>query len=181
MKTGIFTPKEALTEHQTSPKLANALLDVLPMNKPVIDFGCGRGEYLANLEKYRYKVEGYEGQPLADSPKFIKKADITIPIETKFKGSVMCLEVMEHIPLELQDAALDNLLAACTGRLIISWAVKGQGGCGHVNEQNADYVVPLIEAKGYALNVGIGSMLRSVAGRELWWFKESIYVFDKVK
>lgn len=181
MKTGIFTPKEALTEHQTSPKLANALLDVLPMNKPVIDFGCGRGEYLANLEKYRYKVEGYEGQPLADSPKFIKKADITIPIETKFKGSVLCLEVMEHIPSELTEVAMSNLINACTGRLILSWAIKGQGGCGHVNEQDSDYVVPLIESKGFKYNVGISSMLRSVAGRELWWFKNSIYVFDKTK
>ena len=178
---GIFTSEQAKNEHKTSFKLARKLTKVLPANRKVIDFGCGTGEYLKRLANVRFKVQGYEGQPLPDAPDFIKKQDITKPIKPLPRGSVLCLEVMEHIPKKLESAVLNNIDRACTGRLVLSWGVVGQGGCGHVNEQNANYVIPTIESMGFELNRQLSEELRAVAGTELPWFGNSIYVFDRVK
>jgi SAM-dependent methyltransferase len=178
-QNGIFTPEQAKSEHKTSFKLARKLTKVLPANKMVIDFGCGTGEYIKRLANVRFKVKGYEGQPLPDAPNFIKKQDITKPIKNLPKGSVLCLEVMEHIPAKLESAVLKNIDRACTGRLVLSWGVVGQGGCGHVNEQNSNYVIPTIEALGFELNRALSEELRAVAGVELSWFGNSIYVFDR--
>jgi 2-polyprenyl-3-methyl-5-hydroxy-6-metoxy-1,4-benzoquinol methylase len=177
--TGIFTPKQAETEHRTSYRLAKKLSEVLPANKDVIDFGCGGGEYLKRLANFRYRVHGYEGQPPKDSPSFVKRQDITKKIEGLPNGSVLCFEVMEHIPKELESAALSNISEACNGRLILSWAVNGQGGCGHVNEQDSHYVIPTIEKLGFKWNKTMTEELRGTAGADLWWFKNSIYVFDR--
>jgi 2-polyprenyl-3-methyl-5-hydroxy-6-metoxy-1,4-benzoquinol methylase len=180
--TGIFTLKQAMTEHQTSPRLAKALGVILPANKHVNDFGCGRGEYIRHLHSLGFKVTGYEGtEDMAElvGTDLVKQADITQPIKAK-AGSVICLEVLEHIEPELEFAAINNLVYACNGRLVLSWAVEGQGGCGHVNERNEDYVILRIERAGFVLNVEVSEKLRTEAGKDLWWFRKSIYVFDKV-
>lgn len=180
---GIFTPQQAKKEHKHSPRLANELAKVLPLNHHVYDFGCGRGDYIKKLQQLGFRVTGYEGtEGMSKLTGFelIKQADITKPIKTK-KGSVICLEVLEHIEPELTDAAISNLVNACSGRMVLSWAVVGQGGCGHVNEQNATHVIPRIEQEGFELNESLSKQLREVAGADLWWFKGSIYVFDKIK
>ena len=59
----------------------------------------------------------------------------------------------------------------------MSWALKGQGGDGHVNEQNEDYVLDLFNELGMTYHQDISKMLRDVA--QLGWFKKTIYVFSK--
>lgn len=181
---GIFTPKEARTEHKFSPRLANALLTVIPANRPVYDFGCGKGDYIRHLEQQGMRVFGYEGTPdMAELVGWngIKQADITEPINVKKQGTVLCLEVLEHIEPEFTDSAISNLVNACSGRMVVSWALKGQGGCGHVNEQNEEWVIERFEREGFVLNGLASERLRKAGGSDLWWFKKSIYVFDKVK
>lgn len=183
MKTGIFTLDEAKIEHHSSTRLAHQLTTVLPPNIPVIDYGCGKGTYIAHLSENGYECTGYEGTPEIDkvadfSPIIV--ADLTKPLGERPKGSVICLEVAEHIDAKYEDVLLDNITENCTGKLIISWAVVGQGGCGHVNEQNAHYVIPTIEKRGFKFNAYQSERLRTFAGADLWWFKKSIYVFDKV-
>lgn len=182
--TGIFTPEQAKVEHKTSPKLAKALSLAIPLNRHVIDFGCGRGEYIKYLHQQGCRVTGYEGtEGMAEMTGFskIKQADITNPIKTKNRGTVLCLEVLEHIPSEFTDVVIENLVSACAGRLIMSWAVKGQGGCGHVNEQDAEWVLGRFAKEGFTPNLAVSERLRKAGGSELWWFKKSIYVFDKIK
>ncbi len=183
MKTGIFTLDEAKIEHHSSTRLAHQLTTVLPPNIPVIDYGCGKGTYIKHLSENGYECTGYEGTPEIDkvadfSPIIV--ADLTKPLGERPSGSVICLEVAEHIDAKYEGVLLDNITENCTGKLIISWAVVGQGGCGHVNEQNAHYVIPTIEKRGFKFNAGQSEKLRTFAGADLWWFKKSIYVFDKV-
>jgi len=180
-ENGIFTKEQSEKEHKTSYRLARRLPNVLPANKMVIDLGCGNGEYIKRLKNFRYKVQGYEGQPLKDAPEFIKKQDITKQIKGVKRGSVLCLEVMEHIPAKLEKKVLANIKNACNGRLILSWGIEGQGGCGHVNERNANYVIPTIEKLGFSFKQDLSQELRDIAGADLPWFKNSIYVFDKTK
>ena len=183
MKTGIFTLDEAKIEHHSSTRLAHQLTTILPPNIPVIDYGCGKGTYIKHLSENGYECTGYEGTPEIDkvadfSPIIV--ADLTKPLGERPSGSVICLEVAEHIDAKYEGVLLDNITENCTGKLIISWAVVGQGGCGHVNEQNAHYVIPTIEKRGFKFNADQSERLRIYAGADLWWFKKSIYVFDKV-
>lgn len=183
--TGIFTLKEAKTEHRFSSRLAKELIRILPINRYVTDFGCGRGQYLSVLADHGFKCMGIEGADgIKEVAAFdnIRKHDLTKPIKFKVKeGTSICLEVLEHIPEEFEDIAIENVVSTCTGRLILSWAVEGQGGCGHVNERNADYVIDRIEQEGFAYEPNLSTILRDKAGSELWWFKKSIYVFDRVR
>ena len=112
----------------------------------------------------------------------IRIHDLSKPIKFKLKqGTSICLEVLEHIPEEFEDIAIENVTKSCTGKLILSWALEGQGGCGHVNERNSDYVIDRIEKEGFKYKPNLSNVLRDKAGSELWWFRKSIYVFDRVK
>ena len=62
--------------------------------------------------------------------------------------------------------------------IIISWAVKGQGGHHHVNCQNADYVIPLFQNMGYQYNKQQSEKIRKTAN--LKHFRKTIYVFERV-
>lgn len=181
MSNGIFTTEQAKVEHQTSPRLARELAKVIPSNRNVIDYGCGKGEYLQHLSTMGFKCFGYEGTDLGDLAvyKKIRKCDLTKAIGERPSGTVICLEVAEHIPPKFEDIFIKNITENCEGRLIVSWAIVGQGGCGHLNEQNAAYVIAKFEALGFELNRTVSEQLRTAAGRDLWWFKNSIYVFDK--
>lgn len=182
MNTGIFTIDQAKIEHHSSARLAFQLTTILPKNVPVIDYGCGKGTYIKYLSERGYNCTGFEGTPdireVADFNGIIQ-ADLTKPLGERPSGSVICLEAAEHIGAEFESVLLDNITQNCTGKLVISWAVKGQGGCGHVNEQNSHYVIPAIEARGFAYNRMQSQRLRTYAGADLWWFRKSIYVFDR--
>lgn len=179
----IFTFEDAQTQHKHSPRLARALRFGLQKEHPVIDFGCGKGYYISELAKHKFQVIGLEGTSDINKIAFHKtivQADISNPVTVGVKGSVICLEVIEHIAKEKEQQVLENLDKHCNGKLIISWAVKGQGGHGHVNEQDAGYVIPTIENIGYTYNKIQTEQLRMEGGKDLWWFKKSIYVFDKI-
>lgn len=181
---GIFTEEQAKTEHQHSPRLAKALRGILDPKLPVSDFGCGRGEYIRHLKNFGQTVMGYEGTlSLFDAAVPVLTYDISHPMaEGDIKGHVLCLEVIEHIEKSREKTVIENLKQSVSddGLLIISWAVEGQGGCGHINERNPDYVIPRIEKEGFKLNASLTDELRREAGADLWWFKKSIYVFQKV-
>lgn len=179
----IFTFEDAQTQHKHSKRLSMALAFGLPKKQTVIDFGCGQGYYISELAKRNFEVYGLEGTQDIEKISFYKpiiQADISQPIELIEYGSVICLEVIEHIPKEKEQQVLENLHNHCSGKLIISWAVKGQGGHGHVNEQDASYVIATIEKMGYTYNRIQTDQLRMEGGKDLWWFKKSIYVFDKI-
>lgn len=176
--TGIWNIEEAKVEHAFDKKLAIELTKILPKEEKVVDLGCGRGDYLSLLQFNGFDCVGYEGTPdiksIASFP-FINQADLSKEIETE-KGTVLCFEVSEHIPKEYEDVFLRNVVNASTGLIIISWAVKGQGGHGHVNEQDAGYVINKFKELGYWFNDGYSKHLRLFSS--LWWFKKSIYAFE---
>jgi tryptophanyl-tRNA synthetase len=44
---------------------------------------------------------------------------------------------------------IDNICTSSTKYLIISWAIEGQGGDGHVNCRNNDYVINEISKRNF--------------------------------
>lgn len=189
MNHEIWTLEQAEMYHRFSPKLAQAIRDFLfheTQTLFIVDYGCGFGEYLKHLDNsFRcYGIEGTKG--ISDHPNAyssIIEADLSQNFGySLFKDktlSVISLEVAEHIYPDKESVFIDNITRYCSEYLILSWALEGQGGVGHHNERNAEYVIPTIEARGFTFLPEPTQVLRDAGGSELSWFQNSIYVFKK--
>jgi hypothetical protein len=178
----IWSLEDAKKEHKHDASLSAALSKLIPSNKTVIDFGCGKGSYLRDLSKTHKKLVGVEGtkgiEQIADySP--IRCLDLSKPIQMRERGTILCLEVAEHLLPEQEAMLLDNIDRHCNGLLVLSWALPKQGGHGHNNERDAQYVISTLTDRGYTFDDKATGMLRDSAS--LWWFKKSIYVFNRKK
>jgi cyclopropane fatty-acyl-phospholipid synthase-like methyltransferase len=102
-------------------------------------------------------------------------------VPTKFDEPfdwAMSLEVGEHLPQQFEDIFIYNLHNNNKRGIVLSWAIKGQGGHGHVNEQNTDYIKSKICDLGYLNDIKIENKLRQDSS--LFWFKNTIMVFRKM-
>tara|TARA_R110000796_G_scaffold7932_3_gene26672 strand:+ start:1868 stop:2770 length:903 start_codon:yes stop_codon:yes gene_type:complete len=180
-----YTPKSDIKSGTMSPhKIDNGLMDALPQmfeeNSTVVDFGCGNADYAKHLHNNGFKVEAYDGNP--NTPEMTDGLGKVLDLSKEFDlgktfDYVVSLEVAEHIPKKFQDVYVNNLIKHTDSYLIMSWALDGQGGDGHVNEQNEDYVLNLFDKLGMTYHEDISQILRDVA--KLGWFKKTIYVFTK--
>lgn len=176
-----FWNHELEENHTFSEELAEWISNYLPKEKLVYDFGCGNGKYLEYLKNKGFKnLIGYEGQvPKNKIFDNIIEQDLTKEFKVN-PNNVICLEVGEHIPTEYQDKFLNNLCHACDDILILSWAIRGQTGCGHVNCLNYDEIVPCIEKRNFKLLENESLKVRSIIGNICDWFKNTLYVFKKI-
>lgn len=170
------------TTHCYDPSLAKALLDFLKNEdtNSVVDFGCGLGDYTKFFNNNGLNTKGFDGNP--DTPSLTNNTcdimDLSEPnkLDTKFDWA-LCLEVGEHIPKEYESIFVKNLDYHNLNGIILSWAVIGQSGDGHVNCQNNDYVKELFNNLGYTSDDYTEFLLRTYS--TLPWFKNTIMVFRK--
>ena len=204
MNTEIFTDAEC-KEHVHSIKLGALIKDwfggpdLLPERPrvseaakrkvkglgPVLDFGCGNGSYLEYLAAYPFPrligVDGTHSMTDADGlfgPEYVQW-DLAHPLWLGVKGNVMSIEVAEHLHAQHHDTYLDTLSRHCTGKLVLTWAVRGQGGLRHVSERNQTEVVPYVERWGFKFLAEESNRWRAEAGQDLSWFGKSIYLFQR--
>ncbi len=187
MINSIWTLDTAKHAHETSEVLLNAIPQILTNDRPVIDLGCGVGAYIHELDKQGFSVIGVEGTPGINDislHKGIIQGDLTDPtFNLNKKGHVISLEVAEHIYPEHEQTYVDNLLKHLDGALIVSWAVRGQGGTGHVNEKNVDEVIRLFTDRGLRYDNYTTTVLRSLfftngtVVRNCQWFAFSLLIF----
>lgn len=170
--------------HCFDPSLANALTRFFKLEKArsIVDFGCGKADYVKNFLRNDLSCEGYDGNP--DTPKLskglAKVADLSAPFDLGKKYDwVISLEVGEHLPKQFERTFIENLDRHCKKGIVLSWAVKGQGGFGHFNEQNNDYIKNIMTQYGYANDIDAENTLRKSS--KLWWFKSTVMVFRKNK
>jgi cyclopropane fatty-acyl-phospholipid synthase-like methyltransferase len=150
--------------------------------KTVVDFGCGLGDYAKAFKADGYKVEAYDGNPNTQTLTngIGKVLDLSKPFYLGKKFDVvLSLEVGEHIPKEFEEQFIDNITKHAKKHLIISWAVVGQGGDGHVNCANNDYIIWQIVDRGFKHNGKDSQTIRDSATNASW-FSYTIMVFDKV-
>lgn len=180
--TGIWSEDEKIF-HVDSIDLLNSLKEHLNNQKPVYDFGCGTGFYLKELSKcgFNGKLIGFEGTSVPKAENVIfEVTDLSSPMENILDpGQILSFEVGEHIPKEFEQSFIDNITRFCDSRLIISWAVPGQIGLGHVNCQSNDYIINEINKRGFIYNISISNDIRNRAHNTTPWFKDTIMVFDK--
>ena len=180
-ESGIWTLEAAKKRHRFDKQLAHVIGRAY---KPalVADVGCGNGAYCKFLsEEYGWKIHGYEGtQDIASLGIYddIMILDLSVRRYVDIPYDlVICLEVGEHIPQKYEQAFLDNLADFTTKDLVMSWAIPGQGGFGHFNEQLNGYIIYWLEKRGLKLDMERSAILRKYA--TLKWFKETLMVFSK--
>lgn len=183
---GYWSADTAHNHHIHSPELANWIADWLDnkidKNTPIYDYGCGLGNYLQYLYSRGYiNLIGYEGDPPKNKVwQNIIKQDLTIPFEISSKGVCIFLEVAEHIPSELCEIAVQNVTNACDKYLILSWAIRGQPGFGHINCLDNYEVIEKIEKLGFKFLQEDSTSARSVITDTTPWFKNTILIFEKL-
>jgi len=178
--TGIWSKEEAEEHHAFSKKLAELLIGQLNLSLPIIDFGCGNGAYVDYLkDKGANDIIGYDGTEFEHE--LIKQHDLTKPLKLKEKAQIICLEVGEHIPSKYEKVLLDTLTKNSSGIIILSWAIPGQGGLGHVNEQTNRHVIVEMRNRQYGLDGEATTKLREgMKTDKLWWFANTLMVFKKL-
>lgn len=186
-KTGFWedmTINDINIEHAFDINLCNDIKIFLKdeNTKSVVDLGCGLGKYTNELKKIVQTCDGFDGNPstkeLTNGECDILDLSKTHVFDNKYDW-VLSLEVGEHIPKEYENIFIDNLCNNCINGIIISWAIEGQPGAGHVNCQNNEYIIDKIESKGFEYDLIASENLRH--GSSLWWFKKTIMIFRKVK
>jgi hypothetical protein len=154
-------------------------LNTIFNSSTVLDLGCGPGYYTKHFLDHGIESKGYDGNP--NTPTISKGlcgvADLTQIHNFDKRDWVLSLEVGEHIPKEYEDIFIQNLINHSKIGIVLSWAVPGQPGDGHVNCQSNDYVISLMNKHGYSLDLNNTLQLREAA--ELWWFKNTLMVFRK--
>lgn len=181
-KNGFWEGKQAESQHIHDKTLSLALINFFKNEKidNVCDFGCGMGNYVKDLKKNNLKAMGFDGNP--NTPELTnnecKVLDLSKPIKFDIPFTwVMSLEVGEHLPKQFEDIFINNLHNNNKNGIVLSWAIKGQGGHGHYNEQNNDYIKKKICKLGYINDLEIENKLRESS--TLKWFKNTIMVFRR--
>lgn len=172
-KTGIFKKHK----YKFDEKLAKSIFGQFdPID--VVDLGCGNGKYCNFWKNLGWNIQGYEGNKNVVDGGLVKYMDLSKEqkIEKKY-DLVICLEVGEHIPKEYETVFIDNLDKFTKNTLLLSWAVIGQKGKGHVNCKDNDEVISIFEKMGFMYDEKTSMLLRKNA--TLTWFHNTIMVFNR--
>lgn len=145
----------------------------------VADLGCGMGYYVAFLRSNGFTATGIDGCPSTAEVTMgtCQWGDLSEPADLAFHDAVISLEVGEHIPRSYEDAFLRNIASCAKHTIILSWAIPGQGGHGHINERSNTYIEEKMSSLGFIREPIREEILRKQAG--LWWFQKSLMVFSR--
>lgn len=162
--------------------LADSIVSFLKEKKikNLIDFGCSTGYYLEHISKNISDIKLIGVEPNVSHRKNkhfdnILEHDLAHPFNIGYKGTIICLEVLEHIPKKFESIAIENIKNHCDGFLFLSWAIIGQGGYGHHNEKNLKDVINLFTKQKFSLLERETQACRDKA--VLPWLKNNLLVF----
>jgi len=178
-KTGYWSSQQRET-HVTCNELKLYLLNYYKKHnvKKVLDLGCGKGEYIKFLKKYNINAIGVDN---CDICKDIEIHDLTKPYYNH-SDYVQTFEVGEHIPKKYESIFIQNICNNAQKGIIMSWALPGQGGDGHINEKSTNYIIKEIEKYGFKLNKEKTNEIRQNINISptFIYFRHNLLIFDKV-
>lgn len=180
--TGYWTGPNVSAHHAVDPGLAKWIAGYLDKGRLVRDLGCGTGGYLKVLADAGFTaLVGYDGEvPRQRLFGNVQQCDLTAKHDWVCPNDAIFLEVAEHVPAQYESVLLDNVAGAvgAYGRLVMSWAVRGQAGHGHVNCRNNSEVIPLMAERGFELD-GAATEAARKSVTTLPWFKNTLLVFRR--
>lgn len=172
------------SKHHHDNRLCEYLISIFREKqvKNVLDLGCGSGLYAKKFIDNNIACSCYDGHP--DTKQITNGICETIDLSQEISlgntyDCVMSLEVGEHIPKIYENNFINNIVKHSHNFIIISWAIPGQPGDGHINCQNNKYIIDNIQEKNWHFNQSITNSLRRESS--LWWFKNTLMFFQKTK
>jgi len=169
--------------HITSNVLQKKLLKFYKKNgvKKIIDFGCGDCSYVKFLRKNGIDAYGIDQNNNMIGEKYYLHQDLTNNLDLNCEYA-QSFEVGEHIPLEKMDIFIDNICRSAKKGVIISWAVEGQGGDGHINERNNDFIIKQFRKRKFVLDKKACSFFKNdYYGNNFLYFPLSMMVFKNTQ
>ena len=155
----------------------------------LVDIGAGIGQYGSIFRKLAPMIawKGYDGAGNVETftqgnVKWIDVTDSDLDTIDSVADWVISLEVGEHIPPSKTQTFLNLLHRHNKKGIILSWAIMGQGGHGHINEKSNDEVIKLVTSMGYYQNEWTDKFTaetRKIAHYP--WFHNSFLVFLRKK
>lgn len=175
---GIWTSTDETKTHLVDLKICQWLVDFFRKENRIVDLGCGNGGYTKYLIDNGFYCEGYDGSPLTPdiTNGLCRILDLSEPIDIGKFDVCLCLEVGEHIPQEYEQTFIDNICNSSKRYIILSWAIEGQPGYGHVNCKNNEYIIDQICSRGFRFVKENTNWIRRVS--ELPWFKDTLIFFE---
>lgn len=179
---GIWDFGTAASEHCFDQALANFIVGYFDPPTSTLDLGCGRASYLRAFHDAGWeRLLGVDGTPgiaqLAHFPHIVEHDlcnRLTLPRAYEL---VVCLEVGEHIPVEYEKCLLDNIVRHARRDILLSWAIEGQKGPGHINCRNNDYIIAEMAKRGFDYVPTTSNALRDHSS--LPWFKNTLMYFTR--
>ena len=154
-------------------------LGALVRGRTVTELGAGLGCYAVFLAQCGAAVvaavDGATGVEALTGGR-VAHWDLTTPMEARADW-LLSLEVAEHIPREFEAAFVDNVARNALCGAVLSWAVPGQGGSGHVNERPDDYVRALMASRGLVRHERLSEGLRNAS--LVRFFKRNVNVYHR--
>jgi hypothetical protein len=178
-----FWESDSNIGHIFDEQLCSALKDFIKINeiKSIVDFGCGMGDYTKSfLLMKQINCDAFDGNPntsfLTNGIASVLDLSKDFDLQKKY-DCVLTLEVGEHIPEEYESIFLNNISKHTNKFIILSWAIEGQGGDGHINCKNNDYIIQQMKLRNFTYDLEKSNFLRNKAS--VSWFKNTIMVFEK--
>lgn len=176
------TDADVIGGHYYDAGFANTVMEFFKNERvqSVVDFGCGDGKYVKAFQENGINAVGFDGNP--DTPKYTNNLCSVLDLSVAHQFAepfdwVLSLEVGEHLPKQFEDVYIHNLHNNNKNGIVLSWALEGQGGYGHFNERNNDYIKSKFHNLGYTNDIDAENKLR--LNSSLRWFKNTIMVFRK--
>lgn len=173
------------THHHNDTGLAAALINLVRLSFPdwkglhLIDVGTGDGFIPQRLRAAGLNALGIDGNHAYD----VEHRNLTAQwTDIKTAPLVTFIEVWEHVPAEFEGVMVRNVVECVLDRpdavLIVSAAIPGQGGEGHVNCVTQDHVARQIRlASGMLPDPWLTRVIREQA--TMWWTKRNLMAFTR--
>ena len=144
----------------------------------IYDFGAGLGQYKKLFVDNGIKYEGYDASPNIEAltENSVHYADLTIANRFIKKDWAMSLEVGEHINKKYEHVFIQNIADSVFNGVILSWAVRGQGGHNHVNTHNPKYIICKMKRIGFEIDHRFTKEIKRSVKR-CYWIRRSVNVF----
>lgn len=169
--------------HMVSSELCDEVISLMKEKhlEDAVDLGCGNAFYVSKIIESGFKCDGFDGNPLTEdiTDGLAKVLDLSQYIHIGKYDMVLSLEVGEHIPSQFEDIFLDNLAKTAKKYIVLSWAVEGQRGTGHVNCRNNDWVINQMKLRGFKLTNDFNKIREAVLERKFRYFKNTILTFKR--
>eukprot|EP00455_Lapot_gusevi_P000335 TRINITY_DN10156_c0_g1_i2.p1 TRINITY_DN10156_c0_g1~~TRINITY_DN10156_c0_g1_i2.p1 ORF type:complete len:274 (-),score=30.46 TRINITY_DN10156_c0_g1_i2:323-1144(-) len=166
--------------HYPPDEYLAAFLGALFFNQSVVDIGAGVGQYgwYFEMQQLPIKYKAYDGALNVESftQGYVSYLNLARPLlKPQVYDWALCLEVGEHLPARFQNTLLDTLHLLNRKGVVLSWAVPGQGGHGHVNELPNEVIVSSMKRRGYRLDKELTLKGRSIT--TFPHFRKTLMVF----